>query len=290
MIPKPFRKWDIYVLILIFAGLLLSDNSRSHAQNEATEFKEDPVALMRDVSYNELKHSDAPRVRYELHKTDDKGTRVDEIIETSEGDVARHLSRNGEPLTGDLEKAEEARLNNLLAHPEIQEHRHKKEQEDSDRADGFIKLLPEAFLYKYEGIVKGLSGPAYRLTFVPNPNFIPPSAEAEVFHGMAGEVWVDCREKRLSRFDAHIIEDVNFGWGIAIRLFKGGTMLIEQVDAGDGRWEQKYFNLNLSGKILMVKTMTRKETETESNYVEIPPNTDYKAAINILKALPPAMP
>jgi hypothetical protein len=40
----------------------------------------------------------------------------------------------------------------------------------------------------------------------------------------------------------------------------------------------------------MVKTMTRKETETESNYVEIPPNTDYKAAINILKALPPAMP
>jgi hypothetical protein len=104
---------------------------------------------------------------------------------------------------------------------------------------------------------------------------------------MAGEVWVDCREKRLSRFDAHITQDVNFGWGIAIRLFKGGTMLIEQVDAGEGRWEQKYFNLNLSGKILMVKTMTRKETETESNYVLVPRDTDYKAAINILKSLPP---
>jgi len=259
------------------------------AQSEIEEFKSNPVILMRDVSYNELKPSSAPRVRYELHKVDDKGTRVDEIIETPEGDVARHLSRDGKPLTEDQEKAEEDRLNNLYAHPEIQAHRHKREQEDSDRADGFIKLLPEAFLYEYQGIVQGANGPAYRLTFKPNPNFVPPSAEAEVFHGMAGEVWVDVKEKRLARFDAHIIEDVNFGWGVAIRLFKGGTMLIDQVDAGDGRWEQKDFKLDLTGKILMVKTMTRKEQESESNYVEVPASTDYRAAINILKSLPPAM-
>ncbi len=261
----------------------------SGTQDQAAEFKGDPVALMRDVSYNELKPSNAPRVRYELHKTDDKGTRVDEIIETPEGDVARHLSREGKPLTGEQEQEEEARLNNLYAHPEIQEHRHKREQEDSDRADGFIKLLPNAFIYEYQGTVQAANGPAYRLTFKPNPNFKPPSAEAEVFHGMAGEVWVDVREKRLSRFDAHIIQDVNFGWGVAIRLFKGGTMLIDQQDVADGRWEQTNFKLNLTGKILMVKTMTRQESESESNYVPVPPNTDYRAAINILKSLPPAM-
>jgi len=269
-------------LSFLFAG------SSANPQSEPIDYKDNPIALMRDVAYNELKPSDAPRVRYELHKTDDKGTRVDEIIETPEGDVARHLSRNGKPLTGEAEQEEEARLNNLYAHPEIQARRHKKEQEDSDRADSFIKLLPDAFLYESKGIVAGLSGPAYRLTFKPNPNFTPPSVEAEVFHGMAGEVWVDVRQKRLSRFDAHITKDVNFGWGVAIRLFEGGTMLVEQADAGDSRWEQQNFQLNLTGKILMLKTLTRREASTESNYVEIPASTDYRAAINILKSLPPA--
>jgi hypothetical protein len=277
-----------FCLRWVFLWFLVARSS-ARPQSEPIEYKDSPAALMRDVAYNELKPSDAPRVRYELQKTDDKGTRLDEIIETPEGDVARHLSRDTKPLTGELQQAEEERLNNLYAHPEIQAHRHKKEQQDSDRADSFIKLLPDAFLYEYQGIVAGLSGPAYRLTFKPNPHFTPPNAEAEVFHGMAGEVWVDVRQKRLSRFDAHITQDVNFGWGVAVRLFKGGTMFVEQVDAGDGRWEQKNFKLDLTGKILMVKTLTRRETSTESNYVEIPPNTDYRTAINILKSLPPAL-
>jgi hypothetical protein len=268
---------------------LVSTGSITHAQNEAVDFKTNPVPLMRDVSYNELKPSNSPRCRYELHRTDEKGSRVDEIIETAEGDVARHLIRDGKPLTGADEQAEEDRLNNLLAHPEIQAHRHKKEQEDSDRADSFIKLLPDAFLYEYRGVVQGPDGPDYRFAFVPNPAFIPPSHEAEVFHGMAGEVWIDMREKRLARFDAHITQDVDFAWGFAARLFKGGTMLVEQQDVGDGRWEAKTLKLNLTGKILMVKTLTRRETEICNNFVLVPPNTDYKQAIEILKDLPPAM-
>jgi hypothetical protein len=268
---------------------LMARGAAAHPQNEAADFKNDPVALMRDVSYNELKPSNAPRCRYEMHKTDEKGTRVDEIIETTEGDVARHLSRDGKPLAGSDEQAEKDRLNNLLAHPEIQAHRHKKEQEDSDRADSFIKLLPDAFLYEYQGTVDGPNGLDYRFTFKPNPAFIPPSHEAEVFHGMAGELWVDAKEKRLARFDAHITQDVDFGWGFAARLFKGGTMVIEQKDVGDGRWEAESMKLNLTGKILMVKTLTRRETEEASDFVLLPPDTDYKQAITILKDLPPAM-
>lgn len=277
----------LYALIVLF--LSCSAEGPAALSQTAESPKVDPVALMRDVSYNELEPSNAPRCRYELHKTDDNGSRVDEIIETTEGDVARHLSRNGEPLSGDAEKAEADRLNNLLAHPEIQAHRFKKEQEDSGRADSFIKILPDAFIYTYQGMVQGLNGPAYRLTFVPNPKFVPPNQEADVFHGMVGEVWVDEREKRLSRFDAHLTQDVTFAWGFAARLFKGGTMLIEQEDVGDGRWEVKTMKLNLTGKILMVKSLTRRETETADNFVLVPKDTDYKTSVEILKGLPPAM-
>ena len=260
------------------------------AQSPADEasIKADPVPLVRDASFNEL-HSDPGGkhpFRYRLRKTDEKGISTKEIIETTDGDVARLMSREDKPLSADAEKAEMDRLDNLLAHPEIQVHRHKKEQEDSGRADTMIKLLPDAFTYTYLGVVQGLGGPAYRLSFVPNPKFNPPSREAQVYHGMAGELWIDVREKRMAKFDAHLISDVDFAWGFAARLNKGGTILVEQKDVGDGHWEAMNFRLNLTGKILMMKTLDMKTLEQASDFVAVPPGTGVKEAVEILKGLP----
>jgi hypothetical protein len=260
------------------------------AQTAAEEaaYKANPIPLVRDASFNEL-HTDLGGkhpFRYRLRKTDEKGITTKEIIETSDGDVARLMSRDDKPLPADAEKAEMDRLDNLLAHPEIQVRRHKKEQEDSGRADTMIKLLPDAFTYTYLGVVQGLGGPAYRLSFVPNPNFVPPSREAQVYHGMAGELWIDVREKRMAKFDAHLISDVDFAWGFAARLDKGGTILVEQKDVGDGHWEAVNFKLNLTGKILMMKTLDMKTLEEASDFVAVPPGTGVKEAVAILKTLP----
>ena len=54
-------------------------------------------------------------------------------------------------------------------------------------------------------LVNTPSGPAWRLSFMPNEKFIPPDREAQVYHGMAGELWIDCAQKRMSRLDAHLI-------------------------------------------------------------------------------------
>ena len=287
MLPFRYSLTNLKAVVLIvgmgaYAGAAFS-------QSDDAAFKSDPVSLVRDASFNELKPSTAPRCRYQLRKTDEKGTSVKEIIETPEGDVARLLSREDKPISGDALQAEKDRLNNLFNHPEIQAHRHKKEQEDSGHADNFIKLLPDAFTYQYQGIVDGTTGPAYKLSFVPNPKFVPPNREAQVYHGMAGELWIDVKEKRMVRFDAHIIQDVDFGWGMIGRLFKGGTILVQQEDVGNGRWEATSMKLNLTIKILMVKTMLMQTTETSSDFVPVPVDTDYKGAITILKGLPPAM-
>ena len=69
------------------------------------------------------------------------------IVETKDGEVARLIEKDGKPLTPEEDQAEIARLDNLLAHPEIQAHRHKKEQEDSARGDEMVRMLPDAFLF-----------------------------------------------------------------------------------------------------------------------------------------------
>ena len=283
--------WKYCPHSLAFAWLSLFATTCSpilHSQEEAEAYKADPVPLVRDASFNELHPGMSGKhpYRYRLRKTDEKGTTVKEIIETPDGDVARLLSRNDKALTADAEQTEMARLDNLLAHPEVQEHRHKREQEDSSRADTMITLLPTAFTYKYLGIAEGLNGPAYRLAFTPNPNFNPPSREAQVYHGMAGELWIDVKEKRMSKFDAHLISDVDFGWGIVGRLFKGGTILVEQKDVGEGHWETVNMKLDLTGKILMMKGLNIQTLEQGSDYQPVPPNTRIREAVTILKSLP----
>jgi len=251
----------------------------------AQEPPEDPVALVRAASWNELHATNHKNpFRFRLRKQDENGATTKDIVETKDGDIARLVAFNDKPLTPDRAKAERERLDNLLAHPELQAHRQKKEREDSNRENEMVRLLPDAFLYTYRGIAQTPSGPAWRLSFEPNQKFIPPDREAQVYHGMAGELWIDCAQKRMARLDAHLIADVNFGWGVIGRLYKGGTILVEQKDVGENHWETTHMKLNLTGKILMVHSVTFQTVEDGSDYKPVSPNLTYQDAIRMLES------
>ena len=186
-------------------------------------------------------------------------------------------------MSADENQAELSRLGKLRGDPDAQAKRAKREHADGDRANTMTQLLPQAFLYTYAGMVAGPSGPCYRLLFAPNPNWTPPSREAEVYHGMAGEIWVDAAQQRLARFQAHLISDVNFGWGVVGRLFKGGTILVVQEDVGDHHWEPTQMRLNITAKILLVKSL--QTTENLTDFHPIAPMS-MSAAIAELTAMP----
>jgi len=261
----------------VYAALAQSDE----------DIARDPVALVRRAAQNELKtdHGNHP-YRYQLHKVDDNKVTTKEIVETKDGEVARLVAQNDKPLDPQAQQAEIDRLNNLEAHPELQAHRHKKEQEDSNRANEMLRLLPDAFLYKYESMVNGPNGPCYRLSFQPNPSFDPPDREAQVYHGMAGELWIDREQERMVKLDAHLIADVDFGWGILGRLYKGGSILVEQADVGEHHWETTRMKLSLTGKALMIKPLSFQTTEDASHFEPVPPETGYQNAIKMLLSNP----
>ena len=246
----------------------------------------DPQEIVRNAAFNELRSSGSGHTfRYRIRKEDDGKTTVKEVVETRDGDMSRLLETGGKPLDAEAQGKELARLKALQADPDAQARRHKREQADSGRADEMVKLLPDAFRYTYLGLVPGPSGPCYRFSFEPNPGFKPPDREAEVYHGMAGELWVDQAQQRMARLDAHLIADVNFGWGVVGRLFQGGTILVEQKDVGRGHWENTLLKLNLSGKILMVKPLTIHSTEESTDFAPVL-DTGYAQAIDLLVGMP----
>jgi hypothetical protein len=276
----PLARFGYSVASLLLLPICLSGLARAQAPNE--DVAANPVPLVQRASHNELGTGNGHPYRYKLHKIDDGKVTTKEIVETKDGDVARLISTGDKPLSSEAEQAEVDRLNNLLAHPEIQAHRHKKEQEDSDRANEMIRLLPNAFLYHYEGTVEGPNGPCYRLSFRPNPNFTPPDREGEVYHGMEGELWIDQRQERMVKLDAHLIADVNFGWGILGKLYQGGTIVVEQKDVGEGHWETTHMRLRLQGKILMIKSLDIETTEDASDFEPVRPQMSYQDAVHLL--------
>ena len=246
----------------------------------------DPAALVRRAIQN---REDAARnhrpLRYLLRKTDDHRDTTKDIIETDQGDVARLVAVDNQPLIAEANHAELDRLNTLAHHPEIQEHRHRREQKDADRVNRLMRLLPDAFLYRDQGTSPCPTGKGtcHHLTFFPNPSFDPPDVEANIFGGLAGEVWIDQAQERLTRLDAHVIANVDFGWGILGKLDKGGTIQLEQSDIGNHDWELTNMKLNLKGKALMLKSLNIQLTEQATHFSQVPERVDYRRAIQLLE-------
>jgi len=278
---------------LLFLALLgLTSPARSQTAQPT-----DAAALVRRAIQNREDAAKNHRpLRYLLRKTDDhRDTAPDttkDIIETEQGDVARLIAINNQPLTPEANQVELDRLNTLARHPEIQEHRHQREQKDAARVNRLMRLLPDAFLYRDQGTTPCPAGPGparsgeatcHHLSFSPNPSFEPPDVEANIFRGLAGELWIDQAQERLTRLDAHVIANVDFGWGILGKLDKGGTIQVEQSDIGNHDWELTTLKLNLKGKALMIKSLDIQLTEQASHFLRVPPGTDYRKAIQLLE-------
>ena len=88
-----------------------------------------------------------------------------------------------------------------------------------------LSSLPDAFLYTYAGEQPGPNGsPLVHLTFKPNPKFNPPNHETMVYLGMQGDMLIDPKAARIAKIDGTLFKDVDFGWGILGRLYKGGQV------------------------------------------------------------------
>jgi hypothetical protein len=234
---------------------------------------------------NELKAAqDASHpMRYRLRKTSPRLTTTKEILETRDGEVARLLAINDQPLSAEDAQKEDARLNELLADPEKQRHRKQAEDQDAGRALMVLRALPSAFLYQYAGPVDGPAGRLEKFTFQPNPSYAPQNLETEVLTAMNGEILIDPASQRVERLEGHLQQDVDFGWGILGRLNKGGWIAIDQADVGDGDWRIVHFKMQMSGRVFF-KTRVFDTAEEESKFVPLAMGLSYQRAIEIARA------
>jgi hypothetical protein len=222
-------------------------------------------------------------MQYQLRKSSPRLTTTKHIAETRNGLVALLVSVNDAPLSADDAQKEQARIDTLLSDPAKQQHRKQSEDADTARAMKVLRVLPQAFLYQDAGPQTTAAGVTVeRYTFTPNPKFNPPDLETTVLTQMTGEIWIDPVHQRATHLEGHLQSDVDFGWGVLGRLYKGGYIAIDQADVGGGVWRITHFQMKMSGR-LFFKTKIFDTTEDQTHFAPVPASLDYKQAIQMLR-------
>jgi hypothetical protein len=275
LLGKHWRGTLAATFILLLAG------AAGHAQQKLDI---DPLELVRRASRIEIKASDVEYyamfkdvTQYKDHSTSK------EIIRTKDGGLTTTLLINGRPLTAEERKKDNEKLEKFANDPAARRKRRDSNKEDDKRSELMLTSLPDAFLYTYVGTDHGPSGEdLVHLKFKPNPSFNPPNHETAVYQGMEGDMIIDRKAMRIAKIDGTLFKDVDFGWGILGRLYKGGKFLVVQRDVGGGHWEEVQETLQFNGKILLVKSMTIWSTETMTDFRPVPADLTTAQALDLL--------
>ncbi|HEY7352347.1 MAG TPA: hypothetical protein VH596_06220 [Terriglobales bacterium] len=239
-----------------------------------------PTDLVKSVIYNELHPATIANIywKYRLHK--DAGgrheTRV--VVETKSGSLDRLVSVAGEPLTKAQQRDESRRILRFSTDPDEQRKAEQARRKDSDQCNAILKMIPEAFTFAYAG----QNSNAIELTFRPNPKFQPPTRAGKVLQQMAGDMWVDRRQKRLISINGRLVNEVKFGGGLLGHLEKGGEFTVKRAELAPGDWEMTELTVNMRGRALLFKNISVQQKEIHSHFERVPDSLTLADAANML--------
>lgn len=249
---------------LFLASLAAAQAQPSAANENPPPLPQDATQYVRETIQRELDSDahDHSHWRFRIHREDDKGSQDRDVIDTKEGQIARTLFINGQPLSPEVRAADEARMKKLVEDAAERAKREKRAKDDEDKLTQMLKAIPDAFIFKYDGAEDG----QVRLSFFPNPHYNAPNRELQVFRSLSGKMWIDRAAGRLSRMDGSLFEDVTFGWGLLGRLNKGGTFSVLQSHVGDSHWEITALDVKMTGHAVIFKSINVKQMQRMTNF------------------------
>jgi hypothetical protein len=253
------------------------------AQNKGAAPSGEPAQeLARRVLANELKseQQDHSHWMFLLKTRKAAGqSEADQVIETKDGDIKRPVSINARELSEEQRKKADQRLQQLAHDPGALRKARSEEDQDTARSQELLKMLPDAFNFKYGQ----RRGKLVQLNFSPNPNFKPSTHEAEVFHAMQGSLWLDPTDNRLEEINGRLIREVKFGGGLLGHLDPGGTFDVKQAPVGSGYWELTLLHVQMKGKTLFFKTIGVRQEYTRSDFKQVPDDLTLSKAVEMLE-------
>jgi hypothetical protein len=265
------------IRLILLIPVLLSSVAFSQVQS--------PRDLVKEVVYNEQQD----RLRegcwqYRVEKRVGQGPdTISQQVETKDGPIFRLLAYGPMPLNAEQRRQEDERLSDFLRSSWKQSKVRQQHEDEEKRIYQFLGLLPDAFLYEYDG----REGDLVKLKFRPNPQYNTSSVESRIFHALAGTVWINSEQKRLSRFSGVVTNRVDFGYGLLGHLDQGGRFELGRQPVNATHWKTALIDVHLSGKVIFFKSISREQWEQRTNFQPVAQTITFEQAKSLLDQVSP---
>jgi hypothetical protein len=235
--------------------------------------------LMADACYNELQqHRQNTLWTSQVQRRTAGHVYVEKEIETVGGPVHRLLLVDGHEPSSAERKQDDDQLRKLIGNPRAQSAMKKSRDADEKKIDDLLHVIPDVFLFEDQGKQEG----SEKLAFRPNPAYHPKSYEETALHAMSGFILIDLQEKRLVQISGTLIEQVDFGLGVIGQLKKGGTVEVTRLRLPSGIWKTSSMKIDISGRIILFKTISKQQDETQSNFKPVASDTSIEQGLQEL--------
>ncbi len=123
------------------------------------------------------------------------------------------------------------------------------------------------------------------------PGFKPSSRQESLISKLVGVVWIDPLDKQVIRLEARLAEGFKMGGGLVLSLRPGAALVMEQTRLKEGIWMPRFFQINLSVKVLLFGGGDINQTLEWSDYKHFSADIDsYKLGLPETEETPPKKP
>jgi hypothetical protein len=236
--------------------------------------------LVREACYNAVQQRETKALwSYRVERHEDNHVVLEQVIETVDTPVKHLLAVDGHPPTPAQLKEEDERHRSLLKNSAAQSAFKKEHDEDSQKMEEMLRIIPEAFVFQDRGKQRELE----KIAFHPNPDFKPKTYEQRVLHTLVGTAFIDLHDKQIARVSASLAQRVEFGLGFLGRVDKGGTVNIARTRLSGGVWQVSMEKIDLSGRMAIFKSLNRHKDEQRSDFKPVAPGTTFAQALDELQ-------
>lgn len=239
------------------------------------------------------------------HKGDNQGIAVDiteRRVPSPAGDIKLKTAENGAPVSAEEYRKElEFAVNALqnASHPDdrYREGMAKHEKRLKDRAE-LVDEAGKAFHVTWAGRETRADSTAphgqrtlMKFVLDPDPEFKPANRFASILQHVHATIWVDEQQVQFARLEADVATDIPFAGGVAGKVYRGGQIVMEQVEVAPGVWLPTLFSYNLDGRKFVFAFGVHERAEI-SQYRHIGPPSQalqiIRDELNTLSAATPA--
>ena len=111
-----------------------------------------------------------------------------------------------------------------------------------------VEAVEDAFLVTWLGRERRNGRLLAKMQLNPNPDFKPKTRIAGALQCVRAVVWLDEKEAQLVRAEAEIFKDISVGGGLFGKVYRGGTVIIEQAEVAPGIWFPTLYRIDFDGR------------------------------------------